>query len=111
MPYISKNDSRREALRKGEPALNAGELNYQIFYYIKHGSTCLRNSHLTEVMKNQIKSYVDQFLGEKPNYQRYNEDMIMNKIESQTKYDEGRKKLLEIKELGKEIYHKTNGVL
>ena len=36
MPYIKANDGRREALRNGEPALSAGELNYQIFYYIKH---------------------------------------------------------------------------
>ena len=68
MPYISKNDDRREKLRNGEPALTAGELNYQIFYYVKH------NKELTEgICKDRIRKYVDQFLGEKPNYQRYND--------------------------------------
>ena len=64
MPYISKNGGRREALRRGEPALLAGELNYQIFYYIKH--TINRQV-------NDIKKFVTQFLGEKPSYQRYND--------------------------------------
>ncbi len=68
MPYISKNDSRREALRNGEPALNAGELNYQIFYYLKHGK-----SQTYPECKKDIKKFVDNFLGEKPNYQRYND--------------------------------------
>ena len=42
MPYIKKyrcNDprnNRRNAMQEGEPALSAGELNYQIFYFIKH---------------------------------------------------------------------------
>jgi len=68
MPYISAKDSRREALRKGEPALSAGELNYQIFYYYKHNYTF---SLFVEV--NIIKGFVEQFLGAKPNYQRYND--------------------------------------
>lgn len=65
MPYISKNDNRREELRNGKPALNAGELNYQIFYYVKHckGVPCYA----------QIIDYVDQFVGDNPNYQRYND--------------------------------------
>jgi len=68
MPYISRDDDRREKLRNGELALNAGELNYQIFYYIKH------NKELTEgICADRIKKFVDQFLGEKPNYQRYND--------------------------------------
>ena len=64
MPYIKPDDGRREALRKGEPALSAGELNYQIFYYVKHTV----NRQLKD-----IKKFVDQFLGNKPNYQRYND--------------------------------------
>ena len=71
MPYISRNDDRREKLRKGEPALIAGELNYQIFYYIKHiDKTADINS---EWCREDIKQFVDNFLGEKPNYQRYND--------------------------------------
>lgn len=68
MPYISKNDDRREQLRNGKPALIAGELNYQIFYYVKHNSAVKEN-----VIYGQVKAYVDNFLGEKPNYQRYND--------------------------------------
>lgn len=63
MPYIKSDDDRREKLRNGEPALIAGELNYQIFYHIKHG----------EMSKDVIQSLVEQFLGNKPNYQRYND--------------------------------------
>ena len=66
MPYIIKGDGRREALQKGEPALNAGELNYQIFYYVKHKG-------ILEIDKLIIKGFVDQFLGLQPNYQRYND--------------------------------------
>lgn len=64
MPYIKKENGRREALQKGEPALNAGELNYQLFYYIKHTE---------KPDKNIIMDYIEQFLGDKPNYQRYND--------------------------------------
>ena len=64
MPYIKSGNGRREALQQGEPALTAGELNYQIFYYIKHHN----NADI-----QLIKSYIDNFLGEKPNYQRYND--------------------------------------
>jgi hypothetical protein len=63
MPYIKANDGRREALRRGEPALTAGELNYQIFYHVKHGG----------YSEYSIKNFVCKFLGEKPNYQRYND--------------------------------------
>jgi hypothetical protein len=63
MPYIKSNDSRREALRNKEPALTAGELNYQIFYSIKH----------KDCSEQTIRLYVKQFLGEKPNYQRFND--------------------------------------
>jgi len=65
MPYIKSDDDRREKLRNGEPALTAGELNYQIFYYMKHknAATCT----------SEINGFVEQFLGTKPNYQRYND--------------------------------------
>ena len=67
MPYIIANDGRREALRSGDTALTAGELNYQIFFYVKH------NSPLSDFKKDVIKGFVAQFLGEKPNYQKYND--------------------------------------
>lgn len=70
MPYISAKDDRREALRNGEPAQIAGELNYQIFYYIKHQA---KDSLLTERVYYVILDFVNQFLGEKRNYQRYND--------------------------------------
>jgi len=69
MPYIKSGDGRREALQRGEPALLAGELNYQIFYYVKH----LPKYHYSIDVEGQIKQYVKQFLGEKPNYQKYND--------------------------------------
>jgi hypothetical protein len=69
MPYISAKDDRREKLRNGEPALTAGELNYQIFYYVKHQAPSLNS----ERVYYTIKSFVNDFLGEKPNYQRYND--------------------------------------
>ena len=65
MPYIKANDGRREALRKGDPALSAGELNYQCFYFIKHNQGII-NIKL-------IEGFVINFLGDKPNYQRYND--------------------------------------
>lgn len=64
MPYIKANDGRREALRNGESALIAGELNYQIFYYIKH-------SDKPDI--SVIYEFVSQFLGANPNYQKYND--------------------------------------
>ena len=67
MPYISKSDDRREKLRNGEPALSAGELNYQIFYYVKHADSFLESDI------SVIKGFVEQFLGAKPNYQRWND--------------------------------------
>lgn len=70
MPYISSKDNRRELLRNGEPALTAGELNYQIFHYFKHNPPVFLPD---ENISKQIKIYVDNFLGEKPNYQRYND--------------------------------------
>jgi len=63
MPYISTNDDRREKLRRGEPALTAGELNYQLFHNIKHNN----------YDKDMIKWLIDRFLGKSPNYQKYND--------------------------------------
>jgi len=71
MPYIKSDDDRREKLRDGEPALTAGELNYQIFYYVKHycvNSPCKVGTHIA-----QIETYIKQFLGVRPNYQKYND--------------------------------------
>ena len=68
MPYI-KDKYIREELRNGKSASNAGELNYQIFYFIK-------NSFLgTQIFvgEQKIKEYIDNFLGQEPNYQRYND--------------------------------------
>lgn len=75
MPYIKSGDGRREALQRGEPALTAGELNYQIFYYVKHfdGFKVLDVLNPVDEAKFIIKKYIDQFLGEKPNYQKYND--------------------------------------
>ena len=67
MPYIGSEGTRREELRNGEPALTAGELNYQIFYYVKH------NGIDYEWNYEDIHQFVINFLGEKPNYQRYND--------------------------------------
>jgi len=66
MPYIKSGDGRREALQRGEPALTAGELNYQIFYFIKHYNNIPN-------LEYSIKIFVKEFLGEKPNYQKYND--------------------------------------
>ena len=63
MPYIKRDDGRREALQNGDPALSAGELNYQMFYHIKHEIATIANLYV----------FVKQFLGAKPNYQRYND--------------------------------------
>ena len=77
MPYIKANDGRREALRKGEPALSAGELNYQIFYYVKHLDNkeplFFNDEANIDIIKETVKKFVDHFLGKQPNYQRYND--------------------------------------
>lgn len=65
MPYIKANDGRREELRSGDIAQSAGELNYQIFWYTKH--------FYPMIDKDIIKIYVYRFLGDKPNYQKYND--------------------------------------
>ena len=68
MPYISNKNGRREKLQDCEPALTAGELNYQIFFYFKY--MCPIDKERIDI---PIKQCIDQFLGEKPNYQRYND--------------------------------------
>jgi len=68
MPYIEFKE-RREQLRMGDIALNAAELNYQIFYYVKYQE----KNHTSQDFTNKIKLCVDQFLGENPNYQKYND--------------------------------------
>ena len=70
MPYIKSNDGRREALQKRDSATTAGELNYQIFHYTK--DTLINNKAFSS---DRIKTFVKNFLGYKPNYQRYN-DMV-----------------------------------
>jgi len=67
MPYISSSNGRREKLQLGDIALTAGELNYQIFEYLKH-------SNVLQVYKETVvRMFVNNFLGEKPNYQKYND--------------------------------------
>jgi uncharacterized protein YerC len=72
MPYIKANDGRREALQRGETAQSAGELNYQIFYTVKYYADTItpRNRYL---LKPAIHLFVYKFLGEKRNYQKYND--------------------------------------
>jgi len=73
MPYIKADDGRRVALRNGEPALTAGELNYQIFYYIKHYSKdyCVLDIDIN--VEKEIYKFIQNFLGSNPNYQKYND--------------------------------------
>lgn len=68
MPYINSLDGRRQALNTGDIARNAGELNYQIFHYAKY---CLANN--LSPLYSVIKGFVDKFLGDAPNYQRFND--------------------------------------
>lgn len=63
MPYI-KNDERRILLQRGEVAQTAGELNYQIFVYVKN---------VSYFNMSPIYKYVKDFIGVKPNYQKYND--------------------------------------
>jgi len=66
VPYIIATDGRRESLRNNDTAKCAGELNFQIFSYVKNN---MENGILTHV----IKGYIDNFLGDKRNYQKYND--------------------------------------
>jgi len=65
MPYIKDENNRRQDLRDGATALSAGELNFQIFTYIKEQ----RESYSPTV----ISQLVSDFLGDNPNYQKYND--------------------------------------
>jgi len=69
MPYIKRDDGRREALQAGVPAQSAGELNYQIFYYIKH----TQNKRSDNIRKLDVRRFVGNFLMPTPNYQKYND--------------------------------------
>jgi hypothetical protein len=64
MPYIKDENSRRKELVLGVPAQTAGELNYQIFQYIKYNLS---------VNLDIIRQYMRKFVGKTPNYQRYND--------------------------------------
>jgi hypothetical protein len=64
MPYIKSDNDRRQKLQEGDIAQNAGELNFQIFYFVKHYNI---------LCTWQIEKYVKNFLGETPNYQKYND--------------------------------------
>jgi len=57
-------------LQRGERALTAGELNYQIFYYCKHNNI---DGEFTQDDFIQIKMFVNNFLGKSPNYQLWND--------------------------------------
>lgn len=67
MPYISKKDGRRKALREGDTALIAGELNYQIFHFVIHSVNAGKLNR-----EWIIRHFVTQFIGQKPNYERWN---------------------------------------
>jgi len=67
MPYIKSDNDRRKQLQNNDVAQNAGELNYQIFYYIKHSQDLCKPLH--------ILFFIHRFLGLTPNYQKYN-DMV-----------------------------------
>jgi hypothetical protein len=68
MPYIKSDNDRRQKLQNGDVAQTAGELNYQIFYYLKHFDD-------NPSARFQVYIFIFQFLGENPNYQKYN-DMV-----------------------------------
>ena len=71
MPYIKSNDGRRKALQNGDKAQTAGELNYQIFWYVKNYVITFEDN--SSVADKKIRKYVEKFLGSTPNYQRYND--------------------------------------
>ena len=65
MPYIKDENNRRSELRNGSIAKNAGELNFQIFTHVKYD----------KYSKEIAIKYIKDFLGDKPNYQKYNDMM------------------------------------
>jgi len=72
MPYIKNENNRREELRNGVIALTAGELNFQIFSYILDIGT---KKGFHRYNKLIVIKMVKNFLGDQPNYQKYN-DMV-----------------------------------
>lgn len=66
MPYIKDIDRTR--IDRGELPVTAGELNYKIFEWIKY--EC---SFSDPEQYRIIKKFVNDFLGQKPNYQKYND--------------------------------------
>jgi hypothetical protein len=76
MPYIESKTTRRKELREGAAAILAGELNYQIFHYLKHNYS---KNHLYEINGQiysnygQVLKYVKAFLEGKKSYQKYND--------------------------------------
>jgi len=69
MPYIKKDERRDALIIKGAIAQNAGELNYQMFYVVKHFYHQLTD----KTIKYMVKVLVADFLGNTPNYQKYND--------------------------------------
>ena len=68
MPYISSKNDRRQKLQEGDDAQSAGELNYQIFHFIKH------NHNLSvDCIHRQVKEFVEKFLKLHYNYQGFND--------------------------------------
>ena len=64
MPYIKDEHGRRIQLSRGATALNAGELNFQIFYYVKNSNP---------VYYEKIRYFTDEFLSTGRTYQKYND--------------------------------------
>lgn len=73
MPYIKNENNRRNELKRGETAKCAGELNYQLFSYLL--DNMLYDNKLVYNFSNLRFLYVsmNNFLGDNPNYQRYND--------------------------------------
>jgi len=69
MPYIKSNDGRRNSLQIGDVPKIAGELNYQIFYFIKHRCKELTKKQIL----NAVTLFVSNFLVDDINYQKYND--------------------------------------
>ena len=67
MPYL-ENKTRREMLNNGDIPKNAAELNYKIFRYIK-----ICRDQRVEYDTLIILTYVREFVGDTPNYQKYND--------------------------------------
>ena len=66
MPYIKERDRRN--IENGKIPNTAGELNFQIYDYVRLCFAC-------RIVPNKpvVKKFVDKFLGDNPNYQKYND--------------------------------------